>query len=162
MINDTPIEPKVTKCAEKWILKFTEMFDIAELKQSANQMIIIRKQCILSPLSHFDFFLIFRSIWTSAPGFLWRLEAGRTPVLRAQLSSISTQLAVTALQPSPYWSITKSSWRGQPSEPSGCKDPPNLWGCLIKCLQCSATNHFTTTSAHYPGTSSIFFVTGCR
>lgn len=86
-------------------------------------------------------------ISTSAPGFLWRPEPGRSRVLRAWRFT-QTQPAVIALQPSPYWSNMRSTWRGQPSEPNGCKDPPNLSCCLIKCLECSATNHPNTTPAH--------------
>lgn len=68
-------------------------------------------------------------IWTSAPGSHWRPETGRSPLLR--LFTVSTRPTATALQPSPYWSSTRSSLRGQPSEPNGCKDPPDLSGCLI-------------------------------
>ncbi|PWA14487.1 hypothetical protein CCH79_00011186, partial [Gambusia affinis] len=58
------------------------------------------------------------------------LERGRNPVLRAQQLSALSQPAVRALQRSPYWFSMKSSWRGQSFRPSGCKDPPDLFGCL--------------------------------
>lgn len=75
-----------------------------------------------------------RSIWTSAPEFLWCPEAGRSPALRARRP---TQPATTARPASPCCSTTKSFWRGQsPSEFKGCEGP-TMCACLIKCLRSS-------------------------
>lgn len=82
------------------------------------------KACTHLFLSLELFLFISRSIWTSAPGFLSCPEAGRSPFFRAPLPSFSIQLAITALRLNHYFSIMKSSWRGQnPSEFSGYKDP---------------------------------------
>lgn len=129
--GDNPLWALIKHATGTALRKNPVWFEMAELKRCKNPN---HHKLLLSPRSLSRSFLIFRFIWTSAPGFLWRPEPGRSPVLRARLFTVSTQPAATALRPSPYWSSMRSSWRGQPSEPSGCKDPPDLFGCLIKCL----------------------------
>lgn len=106
-----------------------------------------------SSVSFHLFFLIFRSIWTSAPGFPWHPESGRIPALSLWLFFFTPQQTATALRPNPYWSIMRSSWR-ELSEHNGCKDLPNLSVCLMKCYHVllKPPNCYT---CHRPGTCKI-------
>lgn len=131
---------------------FTEVFEIAELRESVN----INHHKLCSPfLSVSHFFLINRFIWTSAPGFLWHPEPGRSPVLRAHLFTISTHPAITALRLSPYWSSTRSSWKIQPSMPNGCKDPPkHVWlpPKVPEMFRHKPSNHYNPPTPPVPAT----------
>lgn len=92
--------------------------------------------------SPIDFSFPFRFIWTSVPDSLWWPEQKRSPVRSTQLFPLLTQSTITAhFQHSLYWFSKRSLWRGRYLKLSGCKDPPKVFGCLIKCLQRSSTNH---------------------
>lgn len=102
------------------------------------------------------FAVVSRSIWTSAPEFLWYPEAGRSPALRARHPSLSTQPATTARPASPCCSTTKSSWRVRsPSELKGYEDPTMCaWGHKVPAIFYRPFTATMTTIRH-PGFSSI-------